>query len=103
MVQLICYTKNVVTDVENAARDLAVHRSNTGLEHWKELGCLIEYLIVENTKGIIIIKPKVLRRLCFAIPIMPQTSKQKRVSSVQSLHLEENYQHVHQRLRGLLR
>ena len=38
------YTTNVGPDMENAARELAVHMSHPGTEHWKALGRLIEYL-----------------------------------------------------------
>ena len=35
------YMTNVGTDVANASRELAVHTSHPGPEHWKALGHLI--------------------------------------------------------------
>ena len=55
------YTTKVGTDVANVARELAVHISHPGPEHWKALGRLIGYIKVRETKGIIIINPKVLK------------------------------------------
>ena len=34
----------VVPDMANAARELAVHTSRTGTEHWDSLGRLIVYI-----------------------------------------------------------
>ena len=45
----------------NAARELSVHMSHPGREHWKSLGRLIGYLKVKETKGIIVRKPKVMK------------------------------------------
>ena len=42
--QLMWYTTKVGTDAENAARELEVHMSHPGPEHWKALGRLIGYL-----------------------------------------------------------
>ena len=47
------------------ARELAVHMIHPGTEHWKALGCLIGYLKGKETKGIIIINPKVLTAVMF--------------------------------------
>ena len=44
MEKLMWYTTKVGTDVANAARELAVHMSHPGPEHWKALGRLIGYL-----------------------------------------------------------
>ena len=44
---LMWYTIEVGPDVENAARELAVHMSRPGPEHWKVLGRLIGYLKVK--------------------------------------------------------
>ena len=55
------YTTNVVPDMANVARELAVHMSHHGMEHWKALGRLIGYLKGKCKKGIIIRKPKVLK------------------------------------------
>ena len=49
----------------NLARELAVHMNHPGPEHWKSLGRLIGSLKVKETKGIIIIKPKVLKAVLF--------------------------------------
>ena len=49
----------------NLARELAVHMNHPGPEHWKSLGRLIGSLKVKETKGIIIIKPKVLKEFMF--------------------------------------
>ena len=65
MVQLIWYTTKVGPDVENVARELVVHISHPGLEHWKALGCLIGYLKVKYTKYIVIRNPKVLKDVIF--------------------------------------
>ena len=55
------YTTKVGPDVENAARELAVHTSHPGPEHWKALVPLIGYLKGEDTKGIIIRNPNVIK------------------------------------------
>ena len=56
------YTTNVVPGIDNAARELAVHMSHPGSENWKALGIIfIGYLKVKETKGIIVINPKVLK------------------------------------------
>ena len=60
------YTIKVGPDVANAARELAVHMSRPGPEHWKVLGRLIGYLKVKYTKGIIIRKPQVLKEVMFS-------------------------------------
>ena len=44
---LMWYTIKVGPDVANAARELAVHMSRPGTEHWKVLGRLIGYLKVK--------------------------------------------------------
>ena len=55
------YTTKVGPDVANAARELAVHMSHPGPEHWKELGRLIGYIKGKETKVTIIRNPKVLK------------------------------------------
>ena len=55
------YTIKVGHNVANVARELAVHMSHPGSEHWKALGLLIGYLKGKETKSIIIIKPKVMK------------------------------------------
>ena len=59
------YKTKVGPDVANASRELAVHISHPGPEHWKALGRLIGYLKGRDTKGIIIRKPKVLKVVMF--------------------------------------
>ena len=59
--QLVWYTTKVGPEVENAARELAVYMSHPRPRHWKVLGRLIGYLKGKETKGIIILKPKVLK------------------------------------------
>ena len=49
----------------NVARELDVHMSHTGPEHWKALGRLIGYLKGKNTKVIIVRKPKVIKAVMF--------------------------------------
>ena len=66
MGKLIWYTIKVVPDVENTARELAVHMSHPGTEYWKALGCLIGYLKGKDTKGIVIRNPKVLKAVMFS-------------------------------------
>ena len=51
--------------MSNAARELAVHMSHPGTEHWKSLGRMLGYLKGKNTKVIIIINPKVLKDVMF--------------------------------------
>ena len=51
--------------MENAARELAVHMSHPGTEHWKSLVGLIVYLKGKYTKGIIIKKLNVLKAVMF--------------------------------------
>ena len=59
------YTTKVGPDVENTARELAVHMSDLGPEHCKALRRLIGYLKGKETKCIIIRKPKVLKAVMF--------------------------------------
>ena len=59
------YTTKVVPDMENAARELAVHMSHPGSEHWKALGHMIGYLKVKEKKCIVIRKHKVLEAVMF--------------------------------------
>ena len=59
------YTTKVGPDMANAARELVVHMSHPGQEQWRVLGCLIGYLKVKETKGIIIINPKVMKAVMF--------------------------------------
>ena len=61
----MCYTTKVGPDVANAERELLVHMSHPGTEHWELLGRLIGYLKVKETKGIIIRKPEVLKAVMF--------------------------------------
>ena len=56
---------NVVPDISNAARELEVHMSHPGTKHWKALGHVIGYIKGNDTKVIIIIKPKVLKVFMF--------------------------------------
>ena len=51
--------------MENATRELAVHLSHTGLEHWKALGNLVGYLKGKKTKGIVFINYNVLKSVMF--------------------------------------
>ena len=51
--------------MENAARELAVHMSHPGTEHWKALVRLIVYLKGKYTKGIIIRNLNVLKAVMF--------------------------------------
>ena len=51
------YTTKVGPGVKNAGRELSVHMSYPGPDNWKALGCLIVYLKVKETKGIIIRNP----------------------------------------------
>ena len=59
------YTTKVGPDVDKASRELKAHINHPGPEHWKALGCLIEYLKGKETKGIIIINPMVLKEVMF--------------------------------------
>ena len=59
------YTTKVGPEVVNVARELAVHMSHPGTENWKSLGCLVGYIKVKETKGIIIRKPKVMKAVMF--------------------------------------
>ena len=63
--QLMWYITKVGPDVENVARELAVHMSNPGPEHLKAMGRLIVYLKVKESKGIIIRKPNVMKEVMF--------------------------------------
>ena len=45
--------------------ELAVHMIHLGPEHWKALRNLLRYLKGEDTKSIVIIKPKVLKYFMF--------------------------------------
>ena len=46
--------------MSNVARELDVHMSHPGPEHWNAFGRLIGYLKGKKTKGIMIRKPKIL-------------------------------------------
>ena len=59
------YTAKVGPDVENTTRELEVHMSHPGKEHWKSLGSFIGYLKIKETKGIVIRNPKVLKAVMF--------------------------------------
>ena len=59
------YTTNVVPDLANAVTALVVHIIHTETEHWKELVRFTGYLKGKHTKGIIIIKPKVMKGVIF--------------------------------------
>ena len=63
--QLMWYITRVVPDVENSSRQLAVHMSHTGTEHWNALGSLIVYLKGKQKKGIFIRRPKGLKAVMF--------------------------------------
>ena len=49
----------------NVGRELAVHMSHPGTEHWEALGRLIGYIKCIETKGIIIKYPKVMKAVMF--------------------------------------
>ena len=59
------YTTKVGPNVVNAARELAVHMSHPGPEHWKALRHLIGCLKGKYIKGIIIRKPNFLKAVMF--------------------------------------
>ena len=59
------YTTKVGPDVANTARQLEVHMSHLRPEHWKALGCLIGYIIVKDTKFIVIRNHKFLKQVIF--------------------------------------
>ena len=63
--QLMWYTTKVGPNMANAARELAVHMSCSGSEHWKSLGRFIGYLKGKEAKSIIIRKPKVMKAVIF--------------------------------------
>ena len=48
--QIMWHTTKVELDVANVARELSVHMSHPGPEHWKTLGRLIGYLKGKETK-----------------------------------------------------
>ena len=76
------YTTNVVPDMANVARELAVHMSHHGMEHWKALGRLIGYLKGKRQKAYSSESLRFLKPLFFAIKIMPWIKRQERVSVV---------------------
>ena len=59
------YTTKVGPYVKNAAMELAVHMSHPGPENWKALVHLIVHLKGKYTKGIVIVKHKVLKDIIF--------------------------------------
>ena len=63
--RIMWYTTKVGPDVENSGRELVVHMSYPGKEHWKALGRLIGYLTGKNTKVVIIRKHKVINAVIF--------------------------------------
>ena len=65
MGQLMWYKTKVVPSVLNDARELVVHISHPGLEHWKSLGRLIGYLKGKDKKGIFNRNPKVIKTVMF--------------------------------------
>ena len=50
--QLMWYTTKVGPNVGIASRELAVHMSHPGPEHWKALGHLIGYIKVKEPKAL---------------------------------------------------
>ena len=48
--KLMWFTTKVVPDVANQARELTLHMSHPGLEHWKTLGRFIGCLKVNRSK-----------------------------------------------------
>ena len=77
--QIMCYATNVGPYMTNIARELAIHMSYPGPEHWKSLGRLTGYLEVKYIKGVIIIKPKVLNVVICVTQNIPQTKKLEKV------------------------
>ena len=67
MGQFMWYTDNVVPDVANAAKEMLVHMSHPGLEHWKALERFIDYLKGKYTKGIINRKTKFMKSVMFCV------------------------------------
>ena len=65
MGQLMWYKTKVVPSVLYAARELVVHISHPGSEHWKSLGSLIGYLKGKETKGIFNKNTKVIKTVMF--------------------------------------
>ena len=47
--------------MEKVARELELHMSHPGTDHWKALGRLIGYLKGKETKGIVILNPKFIK------------------------------------------
>ena len=86
--KIMWYITNVGPDMEIKARQLTIHMSHHGPEHWKSLGCLIEYLKGKQKKGNTVRNTKVLNALCSVNPTMLKTKKLERVLEVQVLNLE---------------
>ena len=80
--QLMWYTAKVGPDVANASRELSVHMSHPGPEHWKTLGHLIGYLKGKNTKLIIIRKSKIVKAVMFWDSNYATEEGKERVSAV---------------------
>ena len=70
LVQLMCYTMNVVPDVKNVAIELIVHIGHPGPEHCNTLVLLNGYLKGTKKKVIIIRKPKFIKVVIFVIQII---------------------------------
>ena len=83
MEQLMWYMNKVGPDMVNVARELAVYIRHPGPEHWKALGRLIGYIKGNDTKGIAIRKPKVIKAVML-YESNYATDKEKR-NSVSSL------------------
>ena len=82
VVHLMWYTTNLGPVVENTARDLSVHMSHPGPEHWKALGRLIGYLKGKRQKAYSSESLRFLKPLFFVIVIIPWIRIQERVSEV---------------------
>ena len=76
------YTAKVEPDMDHLERDLAVHMSNIGPEHWKALGVLIGYLKGKGMKGITIRNPRFIKAVIFCDSKCAAKNKPERVSEV---------------------
>ena len=63
--QIMFYMVKVGPDVANAARELAQHMTNPGVEHWKSMERMVGYMKSKDFYGIVLRKPESLKAIDF--------------------------------------
>jgi hypothetical protein len=61
--KIMYYATKIAPDISNAARELAGHLSNPGMEHWRALERNVGYLTSQGTQALYLRKPRKLRSI----------------------------------------